>query len=231
MDVLIPLYATCRHIQKCDSTRMRVLTDMPVNGDDGELYLNLDTITHADVLDLKMDKHGATVLLAPAFHHAYRETDEDMPRVNAEDYTRRGAEIARSLHFGSPIEYLAAWMNEDRKQAEWMRALDAVLSLNVITKLPQWMRHDLMMILESETMKQIFAKRFFDELKVQPMDHPLDRALKSDLRLNADNTTNPIVSELMSQTMQSPITYNGCAREFYEGAEDRMTAFRNITIG
>jgi hypothetical protein len=232
MDVLIPLHETCDFIARCpEKNRIRVLTDMPVANDHNEVYLHLSTETHGDQLDLQMDKNGATVLLAHAFHYAQREMDADIPLVNAEEYTKRGAEIARSLHFGSPLEYLAAWMNEDRKQAEIMRDLDALLSLGILEKSPQWMRHDILKILESETMKQIFARRFFDESKANPMDKGLSFTLKKPLQHNAEDKTDPAVSNLMTDVFQGKITYSGGAARFIEDAQNRMKSFHVICSG
>lgn len=232
MDVIIPLHATCSAITECDQkTRITVLIDAPIVEKNDEVYLHLNTDTHDQKLDLKMDKKGASVLLSPAFHYAQRDNDDDIPRVGAEEYTKRGADIARSLHFGSAIEYLAAWMNEDRKQTLLMRDIHAILSLGILTKLPQWIRHDIMMVLESETMKQIFASRFLTENKAEPMEQPLPECLKKPVHHNAADKTDPLISKLMTSVMQGTISYNGVAQQFETEAKIRMGVFNAICQG
>lgn len=230
MQVFIPLHETLAKLQhpNADQARISVLSSLPVQSRADEVYLTLGVDKHAKSLDLKMDKMGASVLTAPAFHYAARLDDDDMPALNAEEYTKRGAEIARSLHFGSPMEYLAAWVNEDRKQAALMRDVHAVLSLQILSKLPQWMRHDLMLVLESETMKQIFAFRFFKEEKAKQEKLLVGKLLKDAVRHNAEDKTDPLISSIMRQVLQNPVTYNGDAALFQTQAAERMIAFHKI---
>ncbi|PCI00776.1 MAG: hypothetical protein COB76_02845 [Alphaproteobacteria bacterium] len=226
MHMIIPLHATCSNLEDVNpQTRITILSETPIRESADEVYLHLDTDKHMGSLDLQMDKNGASVLLSSAFHYAERDDNDDIPRVNAEEYTARGEEIARSLHFGSAVEYLAAWMNEDRKQTALMRDVDAVLSLGVLSKLPQWIRHDLMMILESETMKQIFAHRFFVEDKASSLQPALEHLLKEALRHSANSKTDPLISKLMSKSMQTPPIYDGSAATFQKEAARRMKAF------
>lgn len=227
MDVLIPLYQACETLRS-GSDRIPVLYDGCGSHEHEETYLRLNTDGHGANFDLQIGAGGASVLAKPALHYARRDTDEDAPRINAEDYARRGREVATSLYFGYPLEYLAAWINEDRKQAEIMRAIHSVLSLNILTKLPQWVRYDLFLLLESEAMKQVFAERFLSRDSDRDKAVSLSPIVKDALRQSGDNITNPLISTIMQEAMQAPPVYNGCGQVFLDQAALRMEMFHKI---
>lgn len=190
----------------------------------GESYLYLNTDNDAVDFDIQVGANGGLALTEPAFHHAKR-LYEDTTLTAAEDYTKRGGNIAKSLHFGSANEYLAAWMNETRKQADLIYDIDMVLSLNILKKLPQWMRHDLFLTLEAEAMKQVFASRF-----VQSKDEQihLPATLRQSINDNATNKIHATISSLMETMLKTPLSYNKAGQEFYAQYEILMAEFQSI---
>ena len=159
-------------------------------------------------------------------HHAIRLDREDSPATDAGFYTNRGEEIAKSLYFGSAVEYLAAWLNEDRKQANFCHDIDSILSLNILEKLPQWIRYDLFSILESESMKQVFAARYLIEEKREGYNIP--SSLRKAIKESNDNNTPPYIADLLSEAMQKPPKYSGTAMKFDKKAQARIKIFESL---
>lgn len=221
MDIFIPLHQSCSSID--EHGIFKVLNEKP--SDNSDTYLILRTTEHP--IELKIGQGGGHALAKEALHYAERLNRDDSPQTDAESYTARGQEIAESIHFGSAIEYLAAWLNEDRKQASFCRDIHAVLALDILDKLPRWIRYDLLSILESEAMKQIFAQRYFIEAKREGYKIPGD--LKSALQDSADKQTETVLSILMSEAMQTPPRYsNNTAEQFVKKAQNRLTLFESL---
>jgi hypothetical protein len=187
------------------------------------LFLHVDERTE---FDLNIGQGGGKILAKPAFHHAKRLNREECETTDAQFYTKRGQEIAQSLHFGSAIEYLAAWLNEDRKQANFCNDIHAVLSLDILEKCPKWIRLDLLSILESEAMKQIFAQRYFVEEKCENFKIP--SVIRTVIKDSADNITDPLLSKMLSEVMQTPPRNSGTAHKFDVQAQNRIQIFQNL---
>lgn len=201
---------------------------MPTPKEDNETYLRIETNDHEDTdFGLSISNNSGMALSVPCFMKAERQDREDLP-ARAEDYTRRGTDIAESLHFGSAIEYLAAWVNEDRKQAALCRDIHAVAALNILDHIPHWIRYDLFCILESEAMKQVFAKRFITEDKIEDMQPPAPAILREAIRISANNKTDDLVSKMMSELLQKPSEYKGSADRFAKDATERVSIFHSL---
>lgn len=223
MDIYIPIRHACAKMrEKGDCTYCPVFHDLPTEHLNEQDFLYVDTSDESINFDLQIGQDSAWIMTQPALHHAKRLYDDDT-LTDAEDYTKRGEMVAKSLHFGSPREYLAAWLNEDRKQSIILDDLHGVLSLQILKKLPHWIRHDLFLVLESEAMKQVFARRFNDH--DNKSDVSLPAVLKQALKYNAENNAHPVLSDLMAQSFRTPPAYNGCAEKFTEESRERLTAF------
>lgn len=228
MDVFIPLHRACQYLGDHPlETSIPVLSDKPDTRDEPYLYLN--TAHCGDTVDFgfSIGKNGATLLAVPALHHAKRPYDAHV-LTKAEDYTHRGKEIAESLYFGDAVDYLAAWVNEDRKQAALIHDADMVLSLDILKKLPGWIRHDLFLVLESESMKQIFAARYLSERKKETQAHDPAPSLKLAVQHSADHKTDPVLSSMLGQLMQTPLQYDGSGKNFITQAKTRMALFQSL---
>jgi hypothetical protein len=226
MDVYIPIQYACHVMHETgDYDHCPVVNNLPNDAAIEKEYLYLNTSNNTVDFGMHVGADHAMVLTRPAFHHAKRLYDDDTITA-PEDYTKRGEMIAKSLHFGSPHEFLAAWMNEDRKQAVLISGLDIVLSLQILKKLPQWMRHDLLLALESEAMKQVFAKRYMDH--PDRMQIPLPVIVRKPFVHNADSHTHTVLSDLMHELFQKPLVYKGAAKNFAQDVQDRLDAFNAI---
>ncbi len=222
MNVFIPLHHACTSLEK--ETYIPVVLDEN-KADTQETYLFLHVDEHAE-FDLNIGQGGGKILAKPALHHAKRLNREECDTTDASFYTKRGQEIAQSLHFGSAVEYLAAWLNEDRKQANFCNDIHAVLSLDILEKCSKWMRLDLLSILESEAMKQIFAARYFVEEKRENFRIP--SSIRTMIKDSADNITDPLLSRLLSEVMQTPPKNSGVAHKFDKKAQTRIQIFQNL---
>lgn len=201
---------------------------MPVaDNDNYETYLHVNIGSYDDDFGLSIANNNGMALAIPCFTYAERPDRDDL-HANAEEYAKRGVDIAESLHFGSAMEYMAAWVNEDRKQAALCQDIHTVLATGLLISLPRWVRHDLFCLIEAEAMKQVFAKRFFIEDKREDMQPPAPALLREALRINANDKTDPLISEIMSELMQNPIQYNGRAREFSAKAKERVAIFQSL---
>lgn len=224
MDVFIPIHYACHFLSvNNDQSRCPVLSDLPTNNTMDESFLYLDTNVDRIDFDIQIGENGGLVLAELAFHHAKR-LYEDSTLTQAEEYTKRGTDIANSLHFGSTYEYLAAWINETRKQHSLIRDIDMVLSLNILRKSPQWVRHDLFLILEAEAMKHIFAQRF------RSYEHgpALPRQLRESITKNASNGITPIISTLMNTLFQRPLSYDGSGQKFINEYNQIIEDYQSI---
>jgi hypothetical protein len=221
MDVFIPLHQGC--ISAVRDTYIPVLLEKANKTDETYLALTIDDRAN---FDCQIGQGGGRVRTKPALYYATRPNRDDSPETDFEFYTDRGKHIASSLHFGSAIEYLAAWLNEDRKQANFCHDVHAVMALGILDKCPKWIRYDLMSILESESMKPIFSTRFFKHEKTDGFRIPT--ALRNALKSSADGITNPLISTLLSELTQKPITYNGSAKIFDDEAQSRIKLFERI---
>jgi hypothetical protein len=222
MDIFIPLHHACTSLES--ETYIPVVLDED-KADTQETYLFLYVDERAE-FDLNIDQGGGKILAKPALHHAKRLNREECDTTDAEFYTARGKEIAQSLHFGSAVEYLAAWLNEDRKQANFCNDIHAVLSLDLLEKCPKWIRLDLLSILESEAMKQIFATRYFIEEKRENFKIP--SSIRTVIKDSADNITDPLLSKLLSDVMQKPPRNSDAAHKFDIQAQARIKIFQNL---
>lgn len=227
MELFISLQQACAYLtNRSQETYIPVFCTLP-DRRSRDSWLRVDINDHPDEFDLRIDNSHGLALALPCFLHATRHDRDDMP-AKAEDFTKRGRDIAESLHFGSAGEYLAAWVNEDRKQAALCRDMDAVLQLKILSRLPEWIRLDLFCILESEAMKQIFARRFFIEDQRETMQPPAPAALRQSMRDNANNRTDDLVSTLMRELLQKPMDYKGSAAVFEKHANERIAIFRTL---
>jgi len=221
MKIFIPLHHACTSLD--NDAYIPILLEKGQEGD--ETYLCLD---HGDdpKFDLQICNEGGKILAAPALHKAYRDNRDDSPATDAQFYTARGHDIANSIAFGSSAQYLAAWLNEDRKQANFCNDLDAVLSLNILDKCPQWIRYDLMSCLEYESSKQVFAKHYLRKAKEEQLKIPM--ILLTEIQRSADDATNPLLSTLMAEAMQSPPKYTGSAKIFDDKAQARIRVLQAL---
>jgi len=224
MDVFIPIHYACHYLTLAeDKNYCPILCDLPIENPTEESFLYLDTSIDGIDFDLKIGKDGGLALTEQSFHHAKR-LYEDTTLTNAEEYTKRGIEIAKSLHFGSAHEYLAAWINETRKQAGLIRDLDMVLSLNILKKLPQWMRHDLFLSLEAESMKQVFAARFKKSDDAPKLPGTIRQAIAD----NASNKVHDVISNLMKNLSERPLQYDGAGAKFIDESDRFMHEYQSI---
>lgn len=221
MDVFIALHHACTSL--INDTYIPVLLEQGNNT--GETYLALSIDARAD-FDFQIGQGGGRVLVRPALYYCKRTNREDSPETNFEFYTSRGREIASSLHFGSAIEYLAAWLNEDRKQANFCHDIHAVMALDIMDKCPKWIRYDLMSILESESMKQIFAERYFTHEKQDGFKIPQD--LRNVLKSSANDQTDTMISQLLAELTQKPVQCNDSAKSFDNQAQSRIKLFQSL---
>lgn len=228
MDIFIPLHKACDYLRRNPQGKhIPVLCDVPIFKDKNETYLRVETAKFDQDFGLSIAQSDGMALAVPCFTHAERLDRDDTP-ANAEEYAKRGVDIAESLHFGSAMEYLAAWVNEDRKQADLCRDIDAVFSQGVLLSLPRWVQHDLFSLIEAEAMKQVFAKRFFDEDRREDMQPPAPVLLREAVRVSANHKTDKLISDLMTELMQKPVHYNGSARDFTVQADERVAIFRSL---
>lgn len=221
MNVFIPLHKACKNVGK--NGFIPVLLNHGKETQETYLSLNID-----DRADFKFEigNGGGKALIQPSIHYAVRLNREDSPATDVGFYTNRGTEIARSLHFGSAVEYLSAWLNEDRKQANFCNDIHAILSLNILEKLPQWIRYDLFSILESESMKQIFASRYFVEERIE--GYKIPSTLRKVIKESSNNKTSLYLSELLSEAMQKPPKYSGTALKFDKLVQSRIKTFESL---
>jgi hypothetical protein len=221
--VYIPLHHACKNLSA--KGLIPVLSDIPNPALHDETYLSLSVKNEAD-LSLVLGNGGGAVMAVPALGIAVRMDREDSPITDAESYTQRGFEIAESLHFGSALEYLAAWMNEMRKQANYCHDIHAVMSLDILEKLPLWIRYDIFSILESEAMKQVFAKRYLIEAKRENFNIPVK--FEQAIRLSAECVTDDILTELLSELMRKPPIYSGIAKNFDVKVQGFMDMLKSL---
>ena len=223
MELFIPLHHACKTIEE---GRIPVLLEKASEEYETYLHLNLNE-SQTEEYQLQICNNGGTISAADALHRARRITDDDFGTTDVEFYTKRGQEIAQSLHFGSAIEYLAAWLNEDRKQASVCHDIDAVLSLNILKKCPKWIRFDLLSLLESEAMKQIFAIRCLSEAKKEKFK--IDTDLRQKITDSANNITDPLISKILSEVMQTPPKQCKALSRFNEQAQTRIKMFQALS--
>lgn len=205
-----------------------VLCQLPSIANDTETYLLL-SLKNDGEYDFAIGNGGGTILAHPALYYADRIDREDSPSTDMAIYLARGREIAQSVHFGGAVEYLAAWLNEDRKQGNMCHDIHAALSLNIFEKLPKWIKHDLFSILESEAMKQIFATRYLVEEKRE--GYKIPSALRHYIKNSSEGKTDSLLSDLMAETMQKPLQYNGSAKTFDNAVQARIQLFRDTLNG
>lgn len=140
------------------------------------------------------------------------------PDIGFEEMVLRGKQAAQSLAFSQGREILAAWIGAEGVQTMLCRDIDAALSDN-IKPLPRWVRSDMFRILEREAMKQVFAEQLVKA--GTDIDWRSQRFLADSIEANAKGEVNPLLQQLMGQTISVDAHYAGSAQSFVLQAERR----------
>jgi hypothetical protein len=227
MDIYIPLHESCQSLAN-GNKNIQAVSQLPIDNATNKTFLILSGADD-DKYGLTIGKGGGTVLGYETLFDADRIDRDDSPASDLQIYRVRGKEIAQSVHFSGAIEYLAAWLNEDRKQGNICYDIHAVLALGLFQKLPKWIKHDLFSIVESEAMKQVFASRYLIEEKREDFKIPV--SLRQDIKNSSDGKTDTLLSDLMAETMQKPLRYYDSASLFDKAVQARIQLFKETING
>ena len=216
MDVFIPLHQSCARI-RAGSDNIAVY--MGLGDDSDETYLSL-AMMDPEYYNFNVGNDGGKLSFIKAIYDCERPYRDDFSSADAEIHINKGKQIAESIDYGGAVEYMTAWLNEDRKQANLCHDIDAVMALDILQKLPKWMRLDLLSIIESEAMKQVFAQRYLVEEKRE--NYKIPPIIKSAIQISANNQTDTFLDKLISDLNQKPVRYSGHANDFDKAAQVRI---------
>lgn len=101
-------------------------------------------------------KVKAEILIAFGMRH-----DHGTPQPAAH-YSENGRKAAQAMNIGDPHELLWAWLEADDYQMRRCRAIDRLLRLRGLPRIPNWVRQDIGLCFGRDAMKQYFAQQIIN---------------------------------------------------------------------
>lgn len=136
---------------------------------------------------------------------------------------------AQSMGITDERELLWAWLEADHYQLRRCQDLDRVLRIQGLGRHPNWVKSDILGILERESMKQYFAERI---VKSDTALKLLDKAplLKKAILSDSNNEVDETLQQILSQTVNANSAYSGAAGAYAEKITQREQQARQTGI-
>jgi hypothetical protein len=136
---------------------------------------------------------------------------------------------AQAMGITDERELLWAWLESDHYQLRRCKDLDRVLRIQGLGRHPNWVKSDILGILERESMKQYFAERI---VKSPTALQLLDKAplLKKAILSDSNNEVDESLQQILSQTVNANSAYSGAAGAYAEKITQREQQARSAGI-
>ncbi len=147
------------------------------------------------------------------------------PTLNQNNCFEEGFSKALKMEITEPRELLWAWLEADNYQMRRCYDIDRLMNLEGLPRIPNWVRTDVISMLEREGMKKIFAEQY---LKADPEKTMLNGAkeIGETIQNNAARKVDEFIESLLEQTSNVGGTYTGAAGQFQQKAQYRVREAR-----
>lgn len=146
------------------------------------------------------------------------------PEIPLEIYVQRGAEAASNMAFAAAESLVEFWLHADQMQAHYCALLHIVLSYHKKAPSFTWVKGDIFKILEREAMKQVYARKLFQDYNADTVLNGCD-ALYTAMRANAEDGVDENIEKLLMQSLSGDMRYSGAAAHFAKEAEQRFCQY------
>lgn len=146
--------------------------------------------------------------------------DHDLTRP-AESYAEMGAKLARRMNITDNQEFLWAWLECDHYEMRRCRDINRLLRLGGLPRTPNWIRTDISNFIERESMKQFFAQSIRESDPTLAIIGDNAPTLRQAVETSAAGQIDPIMQQLLHQTLNAGASYAGAAGAFFDAAAQR----------
>lgn len=147
------------------------------------------------------------------------------PTLNRNNCLEEGYSKAVKMKITEPRELLWAWLESDNYQSRRCFDIDRLLHLEGLPRIPNWVRTDVVSMLEREGMKAILAEQY---LAADPGGDVLNGAkeIENAIQKNAKRQTDDLLTRLIEETSNVGSSYAGTAGQFHQKAQYRAREAR-----
>lgn len=174
-------------------------------------------------LSLQHGKVRADILIGFGMRSDYS------PSRNMQNYADEGRDKARSMNIQEPRELLWGWLEADHYQMRRCHDIDLLLQMQGLPRIPNWVRGDVLSIMEKQAMKQYLAATYMSQ---NPDPDFIDQTeyLGPAIIESAEGKTPPLLEQLFAETLNVGAPYNGTAGQLYRLAMSRKREAMAVKI-